>query len=41
MDRMFEPKRLRCEMATDTMDPRCPGMHGTRYCQVFGNLVIG
>ena len=37
MDRMFEPKRLRCEMATDTMDPRCDGMHGTRYCQVFGS----
>lgn len=37
MDRMFEPKRLRCDMATDTMDPRCNGMHGYRYCQVFGN----
>ena len=40
MDRMFEPKRLRCDMATDTMDPRCPGMHGTRYCQVFGNRMM-
>lgn len=37
MDRMFEPKRIRGSMATDTMDPRCDGMHGTRYCQVFGN----
>eukprot|EP00980_Cylindrotheca_fusiformis_P014813 scaffold4027_cov56-Cylindrotheca_fusiformis.AAC.1 len=37
MDRMFEPVRLTGDMATDTMDPRCPGMHGNRYCQVFGN----
>ena len=37
MDRMFEPKRLRCDMSTDTMDPRCDGMHGHRKCQVFGN----
>eukprot|EP00980_Cylindrotheca_fusiformis_P016016 scaffold4712_cov68-Cylindrotheca_fusiformis.AAC.1 len=38
MDRMFEPVRLTGDMATDTMDPRCPGMHaGFRYCQVFGN----
>ena len=37
MDRMFAPKRLRCDMATDTMDPRSNGMHGMNYCQVFGN----
>ena len=37
MDRMFAPKRLIGEMASDTMDPRCDGMHGNRYCQVFGN----
>ena len=37
VDRMFEPKRLRCQMASDTMDPRCEGMQGVRYCQVFGN----
>ena len=37
MDRMYEPKRLRCDMASDTMDPRCPGLHGNRYIQVFGN----
>mmetsp|Transcript_4573 Transcript_4573/g.7097 ORF Transcript_4573/g.7097 Transcript_4573/m.7097 type:complete len:246 (-) Transcript_4573:2838-3575(-) len=37
MDRMFEPKRLHCEMASDTMDPRCQGLHGFRYCQAFGN----
>jgi len=37
MDRMFEPKRLRCDMSTDTMDPRCEGMHGDTKCQVFGN----
>ena len=36
-DRMFEPKRLLGEMASDTMDPRCDGMHGYKYCQVFGN----
>ena len=36
-DRMYSVKRLTGEMATDTMDPRCPGMHGMRYCQVFGN----
>ena len=37
MDRMFEPKRIIGEMASDTMDPRCKGLHGDRYCQVFGN----
>ena len=37
LDRMYEPKRLRCEMSSDTMDPRCEGMHGYRYCQVFSN----
>ena len=37
VDRMFEPKRLRCQMASDTMDPHCDGLHGNRYCQVFGN----
>ena len=40
MDRMFEPKQLRCDMATDTMDPRCQGLHGMKYCQVFGNRVM-
>ena len=34
---MYEPKRLRSVMSTDTMDPRCDGMHGHRQCQVFGN----
>ena len=24
-------------MASDTMDPPCDGLHGNRYCQVFGN----
>ena len=24
-------------MASDAMDPRCDGMHGNRYYQVFGN----
>ena len=37
LDRMYEPKRLRCDMSSDTMDPRCNGMHGYKYCQVFGN----
>ena len=38
MDRMFEPKRIIGEMASDTMDPRCESLHGDhRYCQVFGN----
>ena len=37
VDRMFEPMRLRSEMASDTMDPYCDGLHGMRYCQVFGN----
>ena len=37
IDRMFEPHRLIGEMASDTMDPRCDGLHGDRYCQVFGN----
>ena len=26
---MFAPKRLIGEVASDTMDPRCDGMHGT------------
>ena len=34
---MYKPKRLIGEMASDTMDPRCDGMHGYKYCQVFGN----
>ena len=34
---MYEPKRLQCNMASDTMDPRTDGLHGNRYCQVFGN----
>ena len=37
MDRMFEPKRLWSDMSTDTMDPRCEGLHGDRQCQVYGN----
>ena len=37
MDRIYEVPRLRCAMATDTMDPRCVGIHGKKYCQVFGN----
>ena len=37
MDRMYEIKRLRCDMASDTMDPRCKAIHGDKYCQVFGN----
>ena len=37
MDRMFEPVRLRSQMSTDTMDPRCEGLHGDQQCQVFGN----
>lgn len=37
VDRMYEPKRLRCNMGTDTMDPHCEGLHGDRQCQVFGN----
>ena len=36
VDRMFEPLRLRCEVATDTMHMRSVGLHGDRYCQVFG-----
>ena len=39
LDRMYEPKRLRCQMSSDTMDPHCLGMHGDRYCQVFGNTM--
>ena len=34
---MFSPHRLVGEMASDTMDPRCVGMHGETHCQVFGN----
>ncbi len=37
MDQMFAPKRLIGDMASDTMDPTCDGMHGNRCCQVFGN----
>ena len=37
VDRMFSPKRILGEMASDTMDPRCEAMSGDRYCQVFGN----
>lgn len=37
MDRMYEPKSIRSEMSTDTMDPRSPGLHGDKKCQVFGN----
>ena len=39
-DRMYEPKRLRCNMASDTMDPRMDGLHGNRYCQVYGNKLM-
>ena len=34
---MYKPKILQCDMASDTMDPRCPGLHGNQYIQVFGN----
>ena len=27
-------------MATDTMDPRCVGLNGMKYCQVFGNRMM-
>jgi len=37
LDRMYEPKRLRCHMSSDTVDPHCVSMHGSRYCQVFAN----
>ena len=37
VDRMFMVNRIRGNMATDTMDARCNGIHGERYCQVFGN----
>jgi len=37
LDRMYEPKRLRCQISADTMDPHCLSIHGYRYCQVFGN----
>ena len=37
VDRMHGSPRSRCEMASDTMDPRCKGMRNYRYCQVFGN----
>ena len=41
VDRMFEPKRLLGDMASDTMDPRCYSIHGDyRYCQVFGNKMM-
>ena len=32
---MFIVNRLRCEMATDTMDGRFKSIHGHRYCKVF------
>ena len=35
-DRMYEPLRLRCTVATDTMDPRTDGTNSLQYCQVFG-----
>ena len=34
---MFEPMRLRSEIASDTMDLYCDGLHGMWYCQVSGN----
>ena len=37
VDRMFEPKRIHCDMATDTMDGRISSHSGERYCQVYGN----
>ena len=36
-DRMFELKRLRQDMYTDTLDGRCKSMDGNRYGQVFAN----
>ena len=36
-DRMFELKRLRQEMYTDTLDGRCKSLEGNRYGQVFAN----
>lgn len=38
VDRMFEPMRLRSEIASDTMDPRCDGLHGMRHC--FSSKVL-
>ena len=35
VDRMFGVRRLKCSIATDTMDARCRSMHDQRYCQVF------
>ena len=37
LDRMYEPKRLRWHMSSDTVDPRYVSIHGYRYCQVFAN----
>ena len=34
---MYEVPRLRCAMATDTMDSRCEGIYQYKYCQVFGS----
>ena len=36
-DCMCERKRLRYRISTDTMNPRCRGLHEDRQCQVFGN----
>lgn len=37
VDRMFDVKRLRTTIATDTMDARVTSIQGDRYCQVFGS----
>ena len=37
VDRMYDTKRLRCSIATDTMDARFQSIHGNRYYQVFAN----
>ena len=37
VDRMFQTKRLRTSISTDTMDARVESLHGERYCQIFGS----
>ena len=34
---MFQVKRIRGSIATDTMDARIQSIHGERYCQIFGS----
>ena len=36
-DRMFEVKRIRGEMSTDTMDARVTSIHGDKYAQIFAS----